>query len=230
MAAALLVALATVLTPLFTPAHASLLIDQNHRVLLSQPMRTARPAALPALDQFRLTLENGQPKLLVGIYVPGVMALSVSQQPAGQPGYVSSTPDTVTQFNLAAGFNTLGLLAHNSLAGKDFSKLAEQQEVILIYGDGSLKYYSVIETNRYQALNPYSPFSDFLNLDRPGKKLSATQLFKRIYGPGNRLVFQTCIEANGNPSWGRLFITAVPISQEDASHKLLLSPIWQLLE
>ena len=39
-------------------------------------------------------------------------------------------------------------------------------------------------------------------------------MFKLAY-LGDRLVtFQTCIEAYGNSSWGRLFVVAEPISED----------------
>jgi hypothetical protein len=35
-------------------------------------------------------------------------------------------------------------------------------------------------------------------------------MFNRAYVGENRVVFQTCLAAEGNPSWGRLFVIAVP--------------------
>ena len=40
--------------------------------------------------------------------------------------------------------------------------------------------------------------------------MSSAGLFKHMYASKDRLVFQTCIELNGEPSWGRLFIVANP--------------------
>jgi hypothetical protein len=62
---------------------------------------------------------------------------------------------------------------------------------------------------RFQALEPESVSSSFRNLDR-NEVLSAAEMFNRAYVGGNRLVFQTCIGAEGNVSWGRLFVVAVP--------------------
>lgn len=79
----------------------------------------------------------------------------------------------------------------------------------MIYGDGHVEHYVVREVLKYQALQPYSPYSSFRNLARD-EVLTAEQMFKRVYFGDHHLTFQTCIEAEGNLSWGRLFIIAVP--------------------
>jgi hypothetical protein len=40
--------------------------------------------------------------------------------------------------------------------------------------------------------------------------LNAEQMFKRVYFGDRHVTFQTCIESNGELSWGRLFIIAEP--------------------
>jgi hypothetical protein len=103
------------------------------------------PAALPSFADFSKTVQNGQADLLRGVYVSDVMALPIVQQPAGKAGYVSSKDGETTQFRMASQFGNLGLLAHNHLAGKDFSNLAVGQEVIMVYGDGSVERFIVTE-------------------------------------------------------------------------------------
>ena len=73
----------------------------------------AQPVALPALSSFITSMKNGQPSLLAGVYVPGVMAYPVLQQPGADAGYVSTQANTVTQFRMAGQFNSIGLLAHD---------------------------------------------------------------------------------------------------------------------
>jgi hypothetical protein len=63
---------------------------------------------------------------------------------------------------------------------------------------------------RYQAISPSSPTSDFQNLDE-NEYLTTSQLFMQMYGGSHHLTFQTCIEMNGNPSWGRMFVVAEPL-------------------
>ncbi|MFZ6019495.1 MAG: hypothetical protein ACOYXO_07770, partial [Chloroflexota bacterium] len=72
--------------------------------------------------------------------------------------------------------------------------------------------YQIEEIRRYQALTPNSPYSKFVNLADPDKKvITATDLFYEIYTQKGTLVLQTCIEKEGELSWGRIFIIARPI-------------------
>jgi hypothetical protein len=166
------------------------------------------------LDNFVKSVKNGQKKTVVGIYVPGVLALPVSQQPQGNAGYVTRQPNQATQFNLAANYGTVGILAHDDLAGAQFANILLDQYAIVVYGDGHEDYYLVNEIQKYQALSPTSTFSDFINLDGSHERLNASQLFSRIYSKSNRLVFQTCIDAYGDASWGRLFIIGEPATTQ----------------
>jgi hypothetical protein len=43
--------------------------------------------------------------------------------------------------------------------------------------------------------------------------LTAEQMFKRAYLGDRHVTFQTCINAYGNASWGRLFVVATPKPQ-----------------
>jgi hypothetical protein len=167
-------------------------------------------APIPNLQDFVKTVTNGHAGEVVGIYVPGVLALPVGQQPQGNAGFVTREKEMATQFDLASRYGTVGILAHNDLAGAEFSNIELDQYAIVVYGDGQIEYYLVSRVEKYQALSPTSTYSDFVNLDGSNERLTANLLFKRIYGPGDRLVFQTCIEAQGNPSWGRMFIIAEP--------------------
>ena len=143
------------------------------------------------------------------MYVDKVLALPIVQQPSGNAGYVSNTDGEATQFRMASQFGSIGLLAHNLLSGKSFSALTTGQEVRLVYGDGHIEYFVIKEVLRYQALQPNSPYSSFKNLTKD-ETLTAEQMFKRVYFGDRHLTFQTCIEAEGNLSWGRLFVIAVP--------------------
>jgi len=163
------------------------------------------------LNQFVQSVINGQPDVLVGVYISEVMAYPVVQQPSDNPGFVSSRAEVLTQFSMAARYGTTGILAHNTLAGADFSKIQDSDRVVLVYGDGSLKNYQIEVIRRYQALSPSSPYSSFIDLEDPNEvQISAGDLFNSIYTRGDQVVFQTCIANEGNPSWGRLFISATP--------------------
>lgn len=200
----ILMLLITGFTPLRNPARAGSGANPKER----EPVPTT---SLPRLDEFREQLRNGLANQVVGVYVPGIMAFPVVQQPTNNPGYVAGRADVLTQFSLAASYKTIGLLAHNYLAGEAFFQLQPSQEVHLVFGDGSLSTYIVDNIAILQALQPDSPYSSFKEVNQPGKTLSVADAFLRIYGPGDRLVFQTCVEANGVKSWGRLFVTALPL-------------------
>jgi hypothetical protein len=165
--------------------------------------------SLPSFAGFSRSVQNGEADVLRGVYVPEVLALPVVQQLAGQPYYVSNHHGEATQFAIASQYGSIGLLAHNTLSGRSFSKLALGQEVRLVYGNGRVERFVVAQVLRFQALQPESVTSSFRNLDR-NEVLSAGEMFNRAYVGGHRLVFQTCIAAEGNASWGRLFVVAVP--------------------
>ncbi len=159
--------------------------------------------------RFSKSVQDGEAGVLRGVYVQNVLALPVVQQPANDPYYVSTRDGEVTQFSMVSQYGNIGLLAHDTLSGRFFSDLATGQEVRLVYGDGQVDYFTVEQILRFQALDPDSITSSFRNLDR-NEVLSAGGMFNRAYVGGRRLVFQTCIDANGNASWGRLFVVAVP--------------------
>jgi hypothetical protein len=164
---------------------------------------------LPDLAGSTQSLGNGHSRDIRGVSVSDVLALPVVQQPANHPYYVSNRDGEITQFSIASRYGNIGLLAHNSLSGKFFSRLAPGQEVRVVYGDGRVEYFVVSQILRYQALQPDSVSSSFRNLDQD-EVLSAGGMFNRAYVGKYHLVFQTCIEAEGNPSWGRLFVVALP--------------------
>lgn len=164
---------------------------------------------LPSFEGFSVSVQNGEADVLRGVYVADVLSLPVVQQPADKPYYVSNLEGEATQFSIASQYGNIGLLAHNTLSGRLFSGLAIGQEVRLVYGDGRVEYFIITEILQFQALQPDSVTSSFRNLDRD-EILSAGELFNRAYAGERRAVFQTCIKAEGNASWGRLFVVALP--------------------
>jgi hypothetical protein len=181
------------------------------------PLRTQAlggASTLPTFADFSRSVQNGDAKSLRGVFVADVFALPVVQQPTSNPGYVSTIDGELTQFGMAAQYGNVGLLAHNNLSGKLFSGLAVGQEVRLVYGDGSTEVFVISEVLHYQALQPNSPYSSFRNMDKTSDAtLNAEQMFKRAYFGDRHVTFQTCINAYGNASWGRLFVIATPKAQ-----------------
>ena len=182
----------------------SLLFNANSTLAMGN--NTAR---LPDFTVFSQAVQNGKADSLRGVYIPNVLALPIVQQPSGNAGYVSSNDGQATQFAMASQFGNVGLLAHNYLSGKSFSQITVGQEVRLVYGDGKVEYFVVTEILRYEALQPTSPWSSFRDLN-DNTTLNAEQMFKRVYTGDRHLTFQTCIQAEGISSWGRLFVVAVP--------------------
>jgi hypothetical protein len=179
-------------------------------------------SSLPDLASFVQTVMDGEAGRLRGVYVPGVLAMPVVQQPSGNPVFVSSSDNEITEFAMAAEVGNVGLLAHNYLAGTSFFDLELGQEVSLVHGDGHVEYFKISRIERYQALDPYSPYSEFRDLET-GVTITAEELFRLVYRGERHVTFQTCIEANGNSSWGRIFVIAEP-KKMDALRNLLSHP------
>jgi hypothetical protein len=164
---------------------------------------------LPSLSNFVSQVENGQSNTIRGVYVPGFLALPVVQQPSGNTGFVSGKPETVTQFQLAARYGVIGLLAHNYLSGQEFYSLIEGLKVVIVKGDGSRDRYRITAIKEYQKLTPGSNWSHYIDLDT-GERLTTYQLFGQYYQGEHHLTFQTCLERNGLETWGLRFVVAEP--------------------
>jgi len=172
-------------------------------------MKNQDAAALPNFSDFVQSIQTGEENVVRGVYVPNVMAYRVAQQPLDNPGFLSSKEDRVTQFRMAAEYGTVGLVAHNYLAGESFFNLEAGDEVRIVYGDSKVETFIVYEILQYQALQPNSPYSSFQNLDRD-ETLTVNQMFKRVFVSDGYVTFQTCIEKDGISTWGRLFVIAIP--------------------
>jgi len=166
---------------------------------------------LPTLPAFISNVVDGNENTLRGVYVAGVLAFQIVQQPSGNPGYVSTADSTITQFGMASQFGNIGLLAHNYLAGSSFPQVKVGDTIVLVYGDGHTHSFMVEEVLSYQALTPYSPYSSFKDL-QSGSTLSAEELFNKVYRGDFHVTLQTCIDNQGVSSWGRLFIIAKPVT------------------
>jgi hypothetical protein len=167
---------------------------------------------LPDFAEFSKTVQNNEADVVRGVYVSNVLALPIIQQPAGKSGYVSSKEGEVTQFGMAAQFGNVGLLAHNHLSGRLFSQLAVGQEVRLVYGNGKVEYFVITQILQYQAFQPTSQYSSFRDLSTD-EKLTAEQVFNKVYRGERHVTFQTCIANSESLSWGRLFVIAIPKTQ-----------------
>jgi hypothetical protein len=173
---------------------------------------TISASPVDSLADFSANIENGKKTQLVGVYTEAHFALPIVQQPASNPAFVSTETEKATEFSMARQYGSLGLVAHNNLAGSHFFDLEKGETVTLIYGDGRQADYTICDIEHYQALSPSSPYSKYIDLDNPGKSMDVDTVFKTIYGVKDRLVLQTCIASGKIDSWGRLFVIAMPIT------------------
>ncbi len=180
-------------------------------LLLAHAAPALAKANVPNLEDFITSVNNGDANALRGVYVQGVLAYPIIQQPSSSAGFVSMESNVVTQFNMAAQAGNVGLLAHNYLAGKSFSTLAVGNIVTLVYGDGHIEQFEITQIYQYQALSPLSPTSKFKNLNTK-VIITAEELFNLVYRGDRHVTFQTCIEGAGESSWGRLFVIAEPVN------------------
>ena len=174
------------------------------------PTPTVPSTTLPSLNEFITQVVDGRAGDVCGLYVQGVTALKIVQQPKGDLGYIDQNDGTATQFQSANDFGAVGLLAHNFLAGRDFFRIKPGQDMILVDGDGSIQHYQVSKIADYQRLIPTDLRSNFLEL-ASNQQLTADQVFGKFYRKAHHLILQTCIENGGNPDWGVRFIDGNPV-------------------
>jgi len=146
-----------------------------------------------------------------GIYFGDNRYLRVVNQPGGKPEYVSDISGVATNFQLASRYGNIGLIAHNHLGGRHFCDLKIGDVVYVMNGVRQTRRYKVTSIHQYQALNPRSPRSNFIDLETR-QTFSASEVFKHIYTGNHHLILQTCIEKGNIKEWGRLFIVAEPVS------------------
>jgi hypothetical protein len=159
-----------------------------------------------ALANFAGGLRQGIARQVVGVYSQDVMAFPVWQQPYHEFSFVYNQPDVVTEYRPARdATGNIGLMAHNNMAGKQFYKLDVGSVVSVVFGDGSVSHFQVVEVQRYQIINDY----EVLDL-QTGQVTGTGNVFYLVYGGDYRLVLQTCITQDGNPEWGRMFWIAKP--------------------
>lgn len=163
-----------------------------------------------AFTDFVNSVINGADNDITGIYSEDKFAFPVVKQPSGNAGFVSTIEGVVTEFSMAKNYGVTGIVAHNYLAGGDFFSLKIGEIIEVVYGDGEILRYEITSIQSYQALSPNSATSQFVDL-ATSEKISAEQLFKRVYMGSHLLTMQTCIQQGSVDSWGRLFVIAEPV-------------------
>lgn len=141
----------------------------------------------------------------------GGIVAETAEQPGGRASYVSRE-DYFTIFSQVLLYDSLGLLAHNDLAKGQLITDMKIGDIIYIDSPrGTYQKYKgewkATKISSYQAISPNKTTSDFVDMDDPtAAAKTASQLFLEIYGIPGRTTFQTCIEAEDNPSYGRRFV------------------------
>ena len=143
----------------------------------SSAAKTVNAPLSVSLNDFTKNISNGVSEQLVGIYSNDLFALPVLQQPYSNFAFVSTEQEETTQFALATQYGSIGLVAHNTLAGKHFFDLAEGAQITLIYGDGHEVAYQITRIFQFQALSPASPYSNYSDLENPTTIMSAKAVF-----------------------------------------------------
>ena len=163
--------------------------------------------SLKSLFSAKKPLEN-----VSGVYLGDNRYLRVVQQPNGRPEFVSGVSGVATSFQLASRYGTIGLIAHNYLGGRFFLDVKEGDNIHVLDGYGRSRCYRVIRIRQFQALEPRSPRSRFIDLDTH-QTATASEVFREIYTGEHHLVLQTCIEKGQIKEWGRQFVIAEPVME-----------------
>jgi hypothetical protein len=169
--------------------------------------QAARAVDVHELPEFVESSGSGDSELVTGVYAPGRFDLIVEQQPPNHNLYVTEKWGYATQFARPLRFEVIGLLAHNTFSGILFYGLDLNDDVFLVFGDGRTAVYRVEAIEEFQKLEPGNPRSDYMEL-ATGRQMTTNEVFTRFYKNGHHLILQTCLERNGDMSWGVRFIRA----------------------
>ena len=164
-----------------------------------------------SLEDFTASVSNGDSSMVVGVYKRATFALKVIPQPEGNFAYLPDTEELLVQLAQAEElYGNLGLAAHNNLAGKYIAELTPGDIINIIYGDGTIFKYEIINVKSYQAFLPDDLYSDYKDLE-DGRVYSSSQLFEKAFGGENQIGLITCISQDDISTWGRIVVVGVPV-------------------
>ena len=187
------------------------IIDPGNNVISPPAPPVSAPKISPEFARFIKQVADGQAKFVRGVFVEGILALRVVQQPTKDWAYVSGVLGNATEFQNAADNGVIGLLAHNYLSGKLFYHLKMGDQIGVVYGDGSVKNYRVSGSFQYQKLDPNDLSSKMVDLSTD-ITMTSGQVFEKFYAGSDHVTFQTCLEKNGVSTWGLYFVVAQPVN------------------
>jgi len=159
-------------------------------------------------------------ELISTINFPDMPPVVIIQQPTGDYGFVSSAEYAVTEYNIPGGGNTIFLAHSFTETGRAILRLKIGDRVIID------KNYVVVRIYEFEAVKPTDGYSPMIYTET-GETLSSSRALDMVFSNPEQVVFQTCIEKNYNPYWGRLFVV---LEEELISNKFywLLNPIQYL--
>src|SRR3989304_6157642 len=118
----------------------------------------------------------------------------------------STQPRNFTLYLNGSQNDSLAIIAHTELAGSHFSEL-QGGDRLIVYVGGEWREFLVYSFRRMQVVG-----DGYMDLGT-GDQLTEEALFAEIFNHAGHLVLQTCITQDENPTWGRLFITALEINR-----------------
>ena len=129
-----------------------------------------------------ITGNNKMPPVVI-LFIGNNKAIRVAQQPLNDISYVTDRDNLLTQI-WSDKLSSIGLVAHNYLAGKNFEGIKEGNQIVLVYDDETAQTFIV----------------DNLKI------LPFTTEIEKVYNKSDTLILQTCID-----EYNALIITAYPV-------------------
>lgn len=156
--------------------------------------------SLPTLEEFVESLPVKAAHLPAGVYASKLFAFPVVQNGNAAP-YESNVVGDYAYAN-----QSYWLLAHNYLAGVEFSKLSLEKHVHLVLCDKSLRNYVITDHTTYKDVD--GRWDNFLDVET-GAVVNDAIIFERLNQNG-RLIFQTSLAEGGNLRAGLRFFIGLP--------------------
>ncbi len=143
-----------------TVLHASSQLDTYPAIASGADAPTPNPLPLfddvPLLDDFRLSVMNGNSAQITGVWVDGILAYKVLP---GSTNIAPNQQNTASIYQWADDHGVTALLIHNYLGGTRLYSLNAGVRIALIYGNGGVDWYLSRGGTWYEARNyPASGF------------------------------------------------------------------------
>ena len=154
--------------------------------------------------------------LFMGIFMseiifPDLPPIKIVPQPNGKYSWVSNDSNSFTEFSVPKKlYDTQYFLAHNTKAGSHLNEIKIGDVIKFRESNAGLGEHTerkVKEIRKFKALQPTNLKTPLVDLST-GKQYSVEDITKEMWTNNKQVVFQTCIEKEGDINWGRLFVIA----------------------